>query len=238
MSCLKDVPPFHVHSVRTILQSRLKLPPELASFIISLAQYRARIAVLRHTTIIYQSKDYFDTEIGHTSVAGLYLISPPIPSAEEVLRVKSVKFRMLASEQGRSSFAGDGAYHNSNTWFEASILQPTITSSPDILNFKDSWLIRATPIDALDVLRENGVQFRSMMDERVVWKVHSNITGQSEPREYHVEWVAGEKVDLAEEKEGIGIGMGDGEGFVESLRPGDKIALDKEQYTELSKLAL
>ncbi|KAJ8089253.1 hypothetical protein PM082_014501 [Marasmius tenuissimus] len=229
-SRLKDVPPLYVHSVRTILQSRLELPPELASIIISLAQYHARIVVHRHATIVYESKDYFDIEIGHTSVAGLYLISPPIPSPEEALRVKSVKFRMLASDQGRSSNGGDGTYHNSYTWFEATILQPTTTSSLDILNFEDSWpngvrLTSATPSDALDVLREHGVQFRSTMDERVVWKVHNNITARSEPQEYCVEWVAGEKVDLTEEKEGMGIGMGDGEGFVQSLKHGDKIAL-------------
>ena len=59
----------------------------------------------------------------------------------------------------------------------------------------------------------------------MVWHVYNNVTAQKDPLEHRVKWKAGEKLELREDKEGIRICAGNGEGFVQSLRPGDRIAL-------------
>ncbi|KAJ8089244.1 hypothetical protein PM082_014492 [Marasmius tenuissimus] len=230
---LKGVPPCFVHSARTILQARLKLPPELVSVVISIAQYYARVMVHRRESVTFRANHY-DPEINDPAIAGLYVMSPPIPLPDvgsgEKFRIKSVTFRMRASDQGWASFGGDGTYHNSHTWFEASILWPTVHSEADSSLLQDLWSdgrqsTYTKALGARHMLLDNGLQFRSAGDNKVVWKVHNNITARSEPREYRVEWAAGEKVDLTEEREGMEVGIGDGEGFIECLQPGDRIAL-------------
>ncbi|KAK1217872.1 hypothetical protein PQX77_019463 [Marasmius sp. AFHP31] len=230
----QQVPPCFVHSVRTILQSRLKLPPELASVIISIAQYYARVTVHRRESVTFRANEHYDPEIHDPAVAGLYMMSPPIPLPDagsgEKFRIKSVTFMMTASDQGWASFGGNGTYHNSHTWFEASILWPVVNSEADVPLFANlrsdgSQFTYTKALEAREMFLDNGLQFKSAGDKNVVWKVHNNITAQSEPREYCVEWVAGGKVDLTEEKEGMEVGIGDGEGFIECLKPGDRIAL-------------
>ncbi|KAL0579204.1 hypothetical protein V5O48_002827 [Marasmius crinis-equi] len=192
------------------------LPPELASVIISSAQYYARQVSHRHEKVEFRADMYFDNEINYPAIAGLYLLSSPIPVPDErsgeIFRVKSVSFRLRGADQGWATFGGDGTYHNSHTWFEASILQPVVPGSdrdtcPVNLQSDGAILTFRKASDARRSLKQFGLQFRDQL------------------REYDIEWIKGQEVELKEVKTGMGVGLGDGKGFVETLRPGDRVAL-------------
>ncbi|KAK3369717.1 hypothetical protein B0T24DRAFT_708585 [Lasiosphaeria ovina] len=55
---------------------------------------------------------------------------------------------------------------------------------------------------------------------QVVWRVHNNVTARNELGYYRVDWVAGVPAQIDEP-----LAMGDGAGFLETMRAGDRIAL-------------
>ncbi|EAQ87524.1 predicted protein [Chaetomium globosum CBS 148.51] len=66
--------------------------------------------------------------VGRDEVAGLYLTSPPLlaatPHRNQKIRVRWVSFQTRGADQGCASLGGEGTYHNSHTWYAASILRP------------------------------------------------------------------------------------------------------------------
>ena len=136
---------------------------------------------------------------------------------------------ITASEKGPASAGGNGNYHNSHTWFEASILRPvSIPSDPAIEDVHSDGKMRLCPIPPTSHqwFLQKEHQFIPTPDGRgIVWHVHNNVTAQEDPSERRVKWRAGERLELGEDKESMRIGMGDGEGFVQSLRSGDRVAL-------------
>ncbi|KAL0563736.1 hypothetical protein V5O48_018328 [Marasmius crinis-equi] len=191
--------------------------------------YYARQVSLRHDRVEFQANRYYRDEASkYRTIAGLYLLTPSIP-LEEASRVKSVSFRLRSADQGWATFGGNGTYHNSRTWFEASILRPK--GRRDVGNHAADFrsdgknLTFRTALEAREELARFGLLFKGRGKKDVVWRVHHNITARSEFTEYDIEWTEGQVVESKEEEKGMGIGIGDGKGFVESLRKGDRVAL-------------
>ncbi|KAJ8079702.1 hypothetical protein PM082_016523 [Marasmius tenuissimus] len=138
---------------------------------------------------------------------------------------------MTAEDQGWTSGGGHGTYHNGKTWFEASILRPTPVSSGPCssqpLDVRSCGHKLAFPIPAAasSHFLQHGLRFVTKNDgTSIVWKVHDCKTAHG-LAEYVRTWLIGEKLDLSEEVEGVGCGEGDGDGFVGTLQPGDRIVL-------------
>ncbi|KAI0474744.1 hypothetical protein F4859DRAFT_514594 [Xylaria cf. heliscus] len=155
----------------------------------------------------------------HASVAGLYLTVATLSIPHTIARPKSITFQMKGADQGWATFGGNGTYENSHTWYEASILRPRSRTStavalinPDLGNFRNPGKARK-PLrnQGWDMVRSNRTVF---------WRVHNNITACSEYRDYRVDRVAGIPTKIDDPR-----AMGDGQGFLELLRPDDIVVL-------------
>lgn len=213
-----------VIAVRHSLQDfRVTLPPELALRILHFAGYHPRLESRRSRYISYHANDFWSPG-PNASVAGLYLASAPIPEPSERLGARGIKvrwivFQMKSADQGWADFGGHGTYHNSHTWFDASILRPTQRPATEG-RLEDVVTERfRTPADARESLREHGWDFVEN-DESLVWRVHNNITAQADYSYYRVDWVAGTKTNLEDPE-----AMGNGEGFLDKLTPGRVVVL-------------
>ncbi|KAG7087704.1 hypothetical protein E1B28_013651 [Marasmius oreades] len=227
---LHPVPPSHVVSTFTILRC-LGIPDELILYILAIAEYYAREVSHRRKRVTFRANSHFNGVINDSepSMAGLYMTAS-VPHN----RIRSVAFTMKSRDQAWADNGGHGTYHNSHTWFEASILQRVVghgQSDHDLVlplehpngepvTFRSVYAAR-------DYLRQHGWDFKFGDGDNLkyTWKVHHNVTAMNEFREYNVRWVKGEKMLVVPEGEGMGIGIGDGEGFVESLQPGNMVLL-------------
>ncbi|KAJ8119875.1 hypothetical protein ONZ43_g3271 [Nemania bipapillata] len=194
------------------------LPMEIALMIISLASYHPRISSANMSEAIYRA-DQFWRPGPDASVAELYLAATTLPVSHSIARAMSITFQMKGADQGWADNGGEGTYFNSHTWYEASILRPrsqaasvAALTGPDVRNFR-------TPPEARDHLEGQGWD---MVEDNgaVVWRVHNNVTASHEYRHYKVDWVAGVPTEVGDPR-----AMGDGEGFLELLRPNDVIVL-------------
>lgn len=174
---------------------------------------------------------------------------------DENLRVKRVKISIRSHDQGWGGEPGtQGTYTGSWTWFEASILRPTsppaqhgageASSSHDHAQgqqqqqqrleaddaiFEEVMDRRGSPEDFLDDMRTRFALQpvkRSENEDGIVWLVQRNLCANSAEREHNIVWPVSASDDpdaTAEELEERGAG--DGRGFVESLKGGDRVAL-------------
>ncbi|KAG8156553.1 hypothetical protein KVR01_013657 [Diaporthe batatas] len=207
------------------------LPPELARSVLSHAGYNPRITSSRADEARYHADDFWQPG-PRASVAGLYLTTrDPLPGC--LRRVASVTLQVRAADQGWATFGGEGTYENSHTWFEACVLRPVdggdgvqpvqqeegegedepLETRGDIVR------VFETPGDARGELEQFGWR---MVEHggRSTWLVHHNITASRAWKDYRVDWVAGEPTEID-----VPGAVGDGEGFLDALMPGDKIAL-------------
>ncbi|KAF2087634.1 hypothetical protein K490DRAFT_65464 [Saccharata proteae CBS 121410] len=139
--------------------------------------------------------------------AAPYLISDPIPeaSADELVKIKSVSFR---------------TYRASYTWFEARILrrEPGDCVIPEWQNDMTApTRIVPDPETEAPRFRRHGWAFVEH-NGRQGWKIQHNVTARPHYRVHEVEWNVNKPMDPIE-------GTGDGDGFVETLKPGDRIAV-------------
>lgn len=148
-----------VQNVRLILITlRVRnqtVPMEIALMILSFASYHPRQSNIKKSKAIYRADEFWRPG-PEASIAGLYLTVATLPLSDDVARAQSITFQMKAADQGWADNGGEGTYHNSHTWFEASILRPeseasTAAALEDINmgNFR-------TPGEAQDYLRTHG----------------------------------------------------------------------------------
>ncbi|KUI60496.1 hypothetical protein VP1G_07687 [Cytospora mali] len=191
------------------------LPTELALHILSLAAYEPRVVHRRTAAWEFCANDFMGPGLT-ASVAALYLTTPSLPRSCH--HATWITMQMRSADQGWADFGGNGTYHNSHTWFEVSILRPVSAEPQERV---ESTLVETfrNPEDAEQALHEQGWQMVES-NGRVTWLVHHNITARREWRNYRVDWEANELIEMRDPP-----AMGDGEGFLDALRPGDKIAL-------------
>lgn len=107
--------------VRSILER--KLPPELALQIASLAGYNPWLAARRVLEREYHVSD-LENPADEYRITGLYLSTRPIPENGRRIVPQRIVFQTRAADQGWADAGGYFDFHNSHTWFEASILRP------------------------------------------------------------------------------------------------------------------
>ncbi|KAI1190670.1 hypothetical protein F5B17DRAFT_427335 [Nemania serpens] len=194
-----------VQNVRLILITlRVRnqtVPMEIALMILSFASYHPRQSNIKKSKAIYRADEFWRPG-PEASIAGLYLTVATLPLSDDVARAQSITFQMKAADQGWADNGGEGTYHNSHTWFEASILRPESEAST---------AAALEDINMGNFLENNGT---------VVWRVHNNITARRVYRRYRVDWVKGIPTQVDDSR-----AMGDGQGFLELLRGGDLVAL-------------
>jgi len=216
--------PVDIVVVRLLLQSvrvggRTNLPPEIALEILALANYYPRLSSNVAKTCEYHADDFWVSG-PWAEVAGLYLTSPPLPAV--AVQARWITFQVMGADQGWADFGGHGTYHNSHTWYEASILRPVATSDAIGTSACPEDAITDTfraPIEAREKLAAQGWDFVENRN-RVVWKVHNNITACADYNRYRVDWVLGVPAEIDDPR-----ATGDGENFLELLQPGDRVAL-------------
>ncbi|KAF9263062.1 kinase-like protein [Marasmius fiardii PR-910] len=178
--------------------------------------------VLRHRKkFTFHTNDHFDEVHREWSVAGLYM-TIIVPHGQ----IKSVAFKMVSRDQGWSDLGGEGTYHDSHTWFEASILQRVGRSDLHLplVHANGKPVTFGRVFEARPFFLQHGWDFKFADGDKYAWRVHNNITALKSFRQYSVRWVKGAKT-AAEEGEGLGSGIVDGKDFVEILRPGNMVVL-------------
>ncbi|PHH89926.1 hypothetical protein CDD83_4933 [Cordyceps sp. RAO-2017] len=207
--------------VRELLAHRL--PPELAIPIVTLG-YSPWLVKRRVEEQSYRADDF--SSPSDPSVAGLYLSTEPIPLGIGKVIPQRVIFQTRAADQGWATFGGDGTFHNSHTWFEASILQPSSDRVEDEVraaalehdgDLSEPWEDAGS---ATQALRDKGWEFVRGQDGQITWRVCNSITARSKYKNYRVEWRRGLDTEVEDER-----ATGKGEGFLELLQPGFAIVL-------------
>ncbi|KAK0717467.1 hypothetical protein B0T26DRAFT_675767 [Lasiosphaeria miniovina] len=219
------------------------LPAELALRIANLADYRTCLASCRHELAHFSANDFWRPG-PRADVAGLYLTSPALPRVPggRKVRAKWVTFQLRGADQGWADFGGHGTFRNSHTWYEASILRRVERAEgdggdvaeeeeeeeeeeeddddDDDVALKTTLTVHRQSVEDFGPALE-GFGWRLVKNsDKVAWRVHNNVTARSELGYYRVDWVAGVPTQVDDP-----LAMGDGAGFLEAMRAGDRIAL-------------
>ena len=221
--------------VRAILL-HLGLPAELVLDIMELADYYPTFVAERADSITVRADQH--TRRDYCS-ALLYLVSPPLPDSKEgeSWKAKKVVWVIKGHDQGWGGEhpgwlphgqlrhrlltlpIASGTFHGAYSWYEACIFRPRPgEETADDLEYLDTHNLYRKPEDVganihWDLV-PNGDSF--------VWLVQSNRVARSDFEQHVIEWRAGEILDAADAEE---HGHGTGTGFVEALRPGDRVGL-------------
>ncbi|KAI1420069.1 hypothetical protein F5Y12DRAFT_163924 [Xylaria sp. FL1777] len=211
-----------VIEVRRILTelriSNHTVPMEIALMILSFASYHPCQSSIKRLKVEYEADEFWKPG-PEASIAGLYLTAATLSVPATTARPKSIIFQMKAADQGWADNGGEGTYHNSHTWYEASILRPRSEESTATALANTRMKNFPTPGEARDHLRSHGWDVVES-NGTIVWRVHNNITACSRYRHYRVDWVAGIPTKVDDPR-----AMGDGQGFLELLGPGDVVVL-------------
>ncbi|KAI0332563.1 hypothetical protein GY45DRAFT_1433008 [Cubamyces sp. BRFM 1775] len=210
---------------------RLGLPAELALAIVEEAEYYPVVrGERRGAQRILRALQ--DCPQGGNCAAQLCVLTPVIlgGTPRERCKIKRVTWTIESHDQG---WGGEvpGTYRSAFSWYEATIVRPRSTAvkdgladgtvrPEDIMHWK-----YCSPRDARGDLAVIGLSLVPVPDtdpESFVWLVKRNRVARSHFVRYRIEWSAGENLDPAEAE---GAGCGTGVGFIESLRPGDRIGL-------------
>ncbi|KAF2498268.1 hypothetical protein BU16DRAFT_615332 [Lophium mytilinum] len=192
----------------------LKLPTELALTIIDYAQYYPIVRGHRDEELKVVASNYKGN-----SAAALYVVSEPIPAIEngERIKRKTVKFKVRSRDQGWGGEHGcPGTYNGSFTWFEASILRPS--GSAKVTFIPLNMIISPRPTSSSLERYHVSLAAPSNTPNDPVWHIQRNMCASPQERTYEVEWRDGSTFDPLP-------GSGDGQGFCETLQPGDRIAI-------------
>ncbi|KAI0723759.1 hypothetical protein C8T65DRAFT_89106 [Cerioporus squamosus] len=216
--CMDPAEP--VRRVRAMLL-HLGLPAELVLDILDLAEYYPTVSAERSDTINLRADQH--TRRNHCS-ALLYLVSPPLPDCMEGenWRMKKVMWTIEGHDQGWGGVQ-PGTFHGAYSWYEACIFR----SRPG----GDEWADGTDDLEFLEthnLYRKPGDVRRDIHWDLVpsggsfLWHVQSNRVARREFERHVIEWRAGEEMDAADAEE---HGHGTGTGFLEALRPGDRVGL-------------
>ncbi|KAI0371680.1 hypothetical protein BV20DRAFT_964902 [Pilatotrama ljubarskyi] len=132
-----------------------------------------------------------------------------------------------------------GTFHAAYSWFEACIVRPVASDgdskstdaaaldSPESLD--DLFMKKLCKVEEarphLDMLGYTMVPRPGVQEgerDNSAWLVQRNLSAKREFTRYRIEWRAGETLDPAEVE---ATGRGTGEGFLQSLQPGDRVGL-------------
>ncbi|PIL24420.1 hypothetical protein GSI_14174 [Ganoderma sinense ZZ0214-1] len=222
-----------VSEVRSILSS-LNIPMELVLHIMAIAEYCPTLRTQRPDTVKIAAGLYHNTEA--CWAAKLYLVSPPLPRAPEdtlFWRVRKVTWELEGRDQGRSN-QRRGEYRGACSWYDACIFRPLQAQAAEgIQNFAD-----LTEIDGIDrtftdprrgmfaVQELLGAAGWTMVphgdSNELTWRLQNNRIADSRYKRHVFEWSVDRRGVAADAKH---RGSCDGEGFVEALRPGDRIGI-------------
>ncbi|KAI0332562.1 hypothetical protein GY45DRAFT_1344550 [Cubamyces sp. BRFM 1775] len=230
-----------LRAVRLLLM-RLRLPAELVLAIIDEAEYypvvRGGLAgpqevVLRATADCQKPRE-------RSCAARLCVITPSIPGGAvgESWKVKRVTWTILGHDQGWGGEA-PGTFRAAYSWYEACIIRPTTqegsasNSSPESTHVEDGhdllpgFLHRkyCAPRDVQSDLEQHGYTLVPVPDTHPpshTWLIQRNRVAKRDFAQYCIQWTAGEHVDPTEAED---AGYGTGSGFIDSLRPGDRVGL-------------
>ena len=128
-----------------------------------------------------------------------------------------------------------GTFGGAWSWYEACIFRPDRTSScpspeteeaqnEDLTAFLHNHYLHRTTPDMVPVLERLRIGWSLVPagGEKVSWDVQSNRVAGKDYERYTVEWRAGESADAEVARS---RGEGDGRGFLDALRPGDRVGL-------------
>ncbi|OSD08373.1 hypothetical protein PYCCODRAFT_1462613 [Trametes coccinea BRFM310] len=228
--------PANLRAVRALL-ARLGLPAELVLKIIDEAEYYpAMRASLRGSRTLRAIDDC--QRPGGSCAARLCLVAPPLPgpAQDETWRVRRVAWDLDGRDQGWGGEA-PGTFRGAYSWYEACIIRPLPTADNAPTSAEDGpaadidglaqWFAAArkycAPKDARPDLEAIGYTLvPNGRTDAFVWLVQRNRVAVKQFAHYRVEWAAGQHVDSADAEEN---GRGTGEGFLETLQPGDRLAM-------------
>ncbi|KAH9900880.1 hypothetical protein C8Q73DRAFT_786310 [Cubamyces lactineus] len=228
-----------LRAVRLLL-TQLGLPAELVLPIIDEAEYypvvRGRYAGPQPVTLSAMGGC---KKRGGSCAAQLCVLTPSIPgdAPSESWKAKRVTWTILGHDQG---WGGEfpGTFRGAYSWYEACIIRPapsegsSTDSSPSDAQDRDRDVLRTflrrkycAPPDIQSDLQEAGYALVPVPGTHPVsytWFVQRNRAAQGDFAQYCIQWTAGGHMDPTDAED---AGHGTGVGFIESLRPGDRIGL-------------
>lgn len=183
-----------------------------------------------------EDADYYADDAVDGSMAGLYLVTESIPYPDPSIGIhrvvpKRIIFQTRAADQG-VALGPNETTADIDSWFEASILRPLPGSlKGDDLNAalkesedgEDGFPEHYNSVsNAAEDLKEKGWEFVKTDDGEVSWRVCNNIKERKKIRDYRVEWSSGVKTEVEKRR---GVEKGEGEEFLEKLKPGSIVVL-------------
>ncbi|PHH72041.1 hypothetical protein CDD80_4818 [Ophiocordyceps camponoti-rufipedis] len=223
----RPLKPTEQDAFNALLLLQARLPPELALIIVNRA-YSSWVVARREERRVYHADDFGQYDLRNNSIAGFYLATRQIPMEPGSFCARSIVFQTRAADQGWATWGGEGTFHNSHTWFEASILRPLRgTQRARQGNHEgelghDESLPRTWqyPDLAREAFNDRGWDFVYKENGKVTWRVANNLTACSDDRDYRVEWRRGVETVRESKK-----AQGGGKGFLERLQAGDMVVL-------------
>lgn len=194
------------------------LPLELVDIILDTAQYWPCFSVKSTRRLVVAASDYTSN-----NVAAYYLVTPAIREKRS-MHIKMVKFTLKSCDQG---WGGDpnnfDTYNASYTWFEAGIVR-------DNREGVDAYLLelRKRSIDRFNdhaFTQTFGREVENPLQQERRWNLQCNMQVSRIRRRHKITWTRDDIVDDAAETEARARGAGTGRNFVNTLLPGDRVAL-------------
>ncbi|KAJ7738133.1 hypothetical protein B0H16DRAFT_1570925 [Mycena metata] len=211
------------------------LPLELVYIVLNLAEYwvpDTSVCSVFRAVSASGSPDN-NASLCYLVTASIWDSQPDEDEDGEGVRLKlvCVQFKLLSHDQGWAGEVHLQSTYGGHTWFEAAILRPDRSANPTLR----SWLAgalrgptRMEPSGGYDPALE--VPTGSDSDdgaENTRWELQRNFCASRHPYSHTVTWTAEGSTT------GTAHGAGDGMGFVERLRAGDRIAVvARAQYPQ------
>ncbi|KAJ7267130.1 hypothetical protein C8J57DRAFT_1068232 [Mycena rebaudengoi] len=162
------------------------------------------------------------------------LITPSIPTSDDIgipgaqPKIKKIIFRTVSCDQGWGGEPADrGTYNGSFTWFEAAIFPPTRSEAmPSDLVRLDRTVQQPAEIPGRGYHHRLEVVNIAHPDRPSRWRIQTNVCASSHPKEHTVIWEADARREGEDhDSQAVSEGSGDGAGFINSLTPGDRVAV-------------
>ena len=247
-----DDPAEPVRRVRWLL-SELGLPMELVLDIMDLAEYYPSVSAERSDLVRMRADQHRRRDFCSTLLY-LVSPPLPAGKEGESWRMKSVTWYIEGRDQGwggeqqgtirqrmtciptsrlLTRIPRIGTFNGAYSWYEACIFRPIHTDpDPDRESLKaendrldatlDTQNLHRTTADFVPMVEQAGWSLLPNTEGNYAWHVQFNKVAQPAFARYTVEWRAGQPVDPQDAEE---HGYGIGNGFLEALRPGDRVGL-------------
>ncbi|KAJ7032520.1 hypothetical protein C8F04DRAFT_654139 [Mycena alexandri] len=205
------------------------LPLELVYIILDLAEYWVQV---KSACTLPRAVAASNSPTHNASLC--YLVTAPILDhnqhldGEDGVRLKPVcvQFEILSRDQG---WVGDDhlrSTYQGHTWFEAAILRPSRTTDPTLHSWLDGAIRGPAKMDA-SIGYHAALEVTSDDAKSTRWELQRNFCASLFSYSHVVTW----NVEVS--TTGTASGAGEGEGFVERLIAGDRIAVvARAQYPQ------